>query len=100
MAAHPYSRRQLLANAAIAALRHEMAVIRGHFSWSAKPLANHWGAEHEEIDEHRASQDQARQVGRRCGARARGSSGAAIYGAAFNGAPNARFVRAAEAPLG
>ena len=56
-------------------------------------------ADHEEIAECAARQDRARQVSRGRGARARGSSGAAICGAVLNSAPNARSDPAAETPL-
>jgi hypothetical protein len=69
------------------------------------------GADHEEVDEcatlcaaMEGAQDQgqarAGEVGHSQGARARGSNGAAICGAAFNDTPNAPSYRGAQTPLG
>jgi hypothetical protein len=91
---------------------HEMAVIQGQeFGRGRLATSQPLGANHEEVDERAAlcsgkecaqDQGQARacEVGHSRGARARGSNGGAICGAAFNDAPNAPSHRVTETPLG
>jgi hypothetical protein len=90
---------------------HEIAAIRDRIWASSASHQPTIGADHEDINERAAlcfakegAQDQGqarpREVGHSQGARARGSNGAAICGAAFNDAPNAPSHRVAETTLG